>query len=304
MILRGEALYLTDMFIILRAALNAGVDVLLTGDKEMTKYPIQKNKSEKQFQIGELSRITGVKAGTIRFYESCGFLEPAERLPNRYRVFNIRHIYQVHICRLVFGGFVNKRLRKISLGILEAAGHWDLEAYEQAAKHYLQAVEEDIAGTERAIAAVMERLQEPQSTRLDSGCPISACLKEQAVYSKKQAAQLVGVTPEAVRNWERNGLLGQTQSYRRRFYPPEMLERMYVIRLLLDNGYSMMAIQSFFAQFDAGDGQRAAGVLVHPGKDDNLIYRADRYLETLQNEEKKARQLCELLEEMQSWPAL
>lgn len=253
-----------------------------------------------QFQIGELSRITKVKAGTIRFYESCGFLEPAERLPNGYRVFNVRHIYQVRICRLVFGGFVNKRLRKISLGILEAAGNWDLEAYDQAARRYLQAVEEDIAGTERAIAAVMEKLQEPQSPRLDSACPISASPEEKTVYSKKQAAQLVGVTAEAVRNWERNGLLGQTQSYRRRFYPPEMLERMYVIRLLLDNGYSMMAIQSFFARFDAGDGQRAAGVLVNPGENENLIHRADRYLETLQNEEKKARQLCELLEEMQS----
>lgn len=27
------------------------------------------------YKIGEISHITGVKAGTIRFYESCGFLE-------------------------------------------------------------------------------------------------------------------------------------------------------------------------------------------------------------------------------------
>ena len=90
----------------------------------MIKYPFPRDNLERQFQIGELSRITKVKAGTIRFYESCGFLEPAD--------------------------------------------NWDLEAYDQAAKRYLQ------------------------------------------------AAQLIGVTPEAVRNWESNGLLGRTQSDRRR----------------------------------------------------------------------------------------
>lgn len=270
--------------------------------EEVAEYFIWKDHPERQFQIGELSRITGVKAGTIRFYESCGFVEPAKRLPNGYRVFSVRHIYQVRICRLVFGGFVNKRLRKISLRILEAAKNWDLEAYDYAAKSYLKAVEEDIAGTRRAIAVVMERLQEEGGMRLDSACPFPVSPDEETGCSKKQAAQLVGVTPEAVRNWERNGLLGQTQRYRRRIYTPEMLERMYVIRLLLDNGYSMMAIRLFFAELDAGNGQRAADVLVRPEDNENLIYRADRYLETLLNEEKKAEKLCKLLDEMETLP--
>lgn len=29
--------------------------------------------TNKQYFIGELSALTGVKAGTIRFYETCGF---------------------------------------------------------------------------------------------------------------------------------------------------------------------------------------------------------------------------------------
>ncbi len=268
----------------------------------MAENLMGKDTPGRQFQIGELSRITGVKAGTIRFYESSGFLEPAKCLPNGYRIFGIRHIYQVRICRLVFGGFVNKRLRKISLRILEAAGNWDLEVYDDATNSYLRAVEEDIAGTRRAIAAVMEKLQEAGSFRSDSTCPLPVSPDRETGYPKKQAAQLVGVTPEAVRNWERNGLLGQTQSYRRRIYSPEMLERMYVIRLLLDNGYSMMAIQTFFAEFDAGNGQRAVDVLVNPGQTESLIYRADRYLETLLNEEKKAEKLCKLLDEMRTLP--
>lgn len=27
------------------------------------------------YRVGEVSALTGVKAGTIRFYEKCGFLE-------------------------------------------------------------------------------------------------------------------------------------------------------------------------------------------------------------------------------------
>ena len=76
---------------------------------------------EEGLKIGSLSQLTGVKAGTIRFYEKCGFLEPAKRLPNGYRVFCKRHIYQIRVCRLAFGGFVNKRLRKMSRDVLRAS---------------------------------------------------------------------------------------------------------------------------------------------------------------------------------------
>ena len=260
-------------------------------------------------RIGELSGLTGVKEGTIRFYERCGFLEPARRLPNGYRAFCARHIYQLRVCRLVFGGVGNKRLRKISMGIIRAARDWDFEAYRRETGRYLQAVEEDIAGTKKAIDAVLKRLRGGGDAGMAKADGIGACTAEQKllqcadaaehVCSKKQAAALVGVTPEAVRNWERNGLLGQTEPYRKRFYSQWALDRMYVIRLLLDNGYSMMAVRSFFAEFDTGDGKRAAGLLMAPGESEALIYRADRYMETLLHTREKAEKLCGLLEEMQ-----
>ena len=57
------------------------------------------------FRIGELSTLTNVKTGTIRFYEKCGFLSPVKRLSNGYRMFEKKHIYQVRICSLVFKVF-------------------------------------------------------------------------------------------------------------------------------------------------------------------------------------------------------
>lgn len=239
---------------------------------------------KEELKIGNLSQLTGVKAGTIRFYEKCGFLEPAKRLPNGYRVFCRRHIYQIRVCRLVFGGFVNKRLRKISMGILQASRDWNPEAYRQAADRYLRAVEEDIRRTKLAVDIVMDKLQETR--------------KEHLVYTKKQAAGLVGVTSETIRNWERNGLVRQRAKYEKRLYSQPELNRMYVIRLLLDNGYSMMAVRSFFGEYDGGGREPAMLQLMGPGENEDLIYRADRYMETLLKTQEKAGQLCAMAEEM------
>ena len=257
--------------------------------KEESRYALEKEdklfSGEVELKIGSLSKLTGVKAGTIRFYEKCGFLEPAKRLPNGYRVFCKRHIYQIRVCRLVFGGFVNKRLRKISREVLQASRDWNLEAYRQAADRYLQAVDEDIRRTKIAVEIVMDKLQEMREERF--------------VYTKKQAAGLVGVTSETIRNWERNGLFRQRAQYEKRLYSQQELNRMYVIRLLLDNGYSMMAVRSFFKEYDGGGRELAMLQLMEPGENENLIYRADRYMETLFETQEKVRQLCSMAEEME-----
>ena len=248
--------------------------------KEAKLFP-----GEEELKIGRLSQLTGVKAGTIRFYEKCGFLEPAKRMPNGYRVFCKRHIYQIRVCRLVFGGFVNKRLRMISRDVLQASRNWNLEAYRQAADRYLQAVDEDIRRTKLAVDIVMDKLQEAREDGL--------------VYTKKQAAELAGVTSETIRNWERNGLFRQRTQYEKRLYSQQELNRMYVIRLLLDNGYSMMAVRGFFGEYDGGDRELAMLQLMEPGENENLIYRADRYMETLLETREKAKQLSAMAEEME-----
>ena len=216
-----------------------------------------------------------MKAGTIRFYEKMGFLEKAERRDNGYRLFNEHHIWQVKVCRLVFGGYVNRSLRRVSLELIKAASRWDLEEYRKAAEGYEKAVEEQIDRTVKAIALCMERMEVTEN---------SSC----RTYSRKEAAEMVAATSEAVRNWERNGLLPHGLPYQRRHYDQETLNRMYVIRLLLDTGYSMMAIRSFFTQYDCDCKSMAEVVLLSPGQSDDLIYRADRYLETLYHTKEKA----------------
>lgn len=244
------------------------------------------NKNDSSYRIGELSRLTGVKAGTIRFYEKCGFVGPVERTSNNYRLYRRRHIYQIRVCRLVFGGFVNRRLRRESRKVLDACARWDMEAYGEAAVNYQRAVEEDIDSTRKAVSICVDQMG--QEAEKDSH------------YSKKQAAAMVGVTQESIRNWERNGLLGQYRPYQKRIYNQALLNRMYVIRLLLDTGYSMMAIKGFMQEWDVGQPKDAVRLLLSPQESEELRYRSDRYLEALLHLREKARQLCELKTEMEN----
>lgn len=239
--------------------------------------PEKKEETGSVYRISELSRITGVKAGTIRFYEKCGYVGPVGRSANNYRFYDRRHVFQVRVCRLVFGGFVNRRLRRESLKVLDAAARWDMEAYAEETANYQRAVEEDIDRTEKAIAICMERMGEKAG--------------EDCRYTKKQAAALVGVTPESIRNWERNGLLGQFEPYQKRFYGQALINRMYVIRLLLDTGYSMMAIRSFMQEYTSGRRGEAKMLLLDPRQSEELRYLSDRYLEALLQLQKKALQL-------------
>lgn len=226
------------------------------------------------YKVGELAKATGVKEGTIRFYEKCGFLENVERLPNGYRVYTQHHFYQVEICRLVFGGFVNRRLRKSSMQLIRAASRWDLCAYEKAAAAYRTAIQEEIERTKKVIEIALDEtslrdIPQPQ-------------------YTKKQAAAMVGTTEESIRNWERNGLLPKAQAYQKRYYSQAVVNRMYVIRLLLDTGYSVMTIFRFFQKMDSGTYADAEKILIRPEEDGDLLSCADYYLQALLDLQQKA----------------
>jgi len=236
------------------------------------------------YLVGELSKRPDVKEGTIRFYEKCGFLKRVERLPNHYRVYTDHHLYQVRICRLVFGGFVNRRLRKASMKLIMAAKDWDLGAYETAALEYQRAIQEDIERTGKVIELAVG------AKKLST--------ESEEKYTKKQAAEMVGVTEESVRNWERNGLIPKALPYQKRYYSQEILNRMYVIRLLLDTGYSIMTIYQFLQKMDSGDHTDAKKLLVKPEEGEDLQSKADYYLQALLELQQKAETLYALHEEM------
>lgn len=71
-----------------------------------------------------------------------------------------------------------------------------------------------------------------------------------------------------------------------------------MIRLLLDTGYSCMAILKFLTAYDDGLDQKAAGFLLGTVENAELYSRADQYLKSLSRARTQADTLCHLFVEM------
>jgi len=111
------------------------------------------------------------------------------------------------------------------------------------------------------------------------------------------AAAHLGTTKETIRNWERNGLLDKNFSaYQKRIYEAKDIERMKIIYMLLQTGYSIMAIRKYFLALTQNN-QDALQVLIDPVKDEDLFSIQDRWLQTLKAARTDSLEMLELVSE-------
>ena len=83
-------------------------------DREAQALHLQLRFKVNPMRIGEFGKRAGVSTSTIRFYEACGLLPPADRLANGYRD------YGDHALRVVC--FIH-RARSLGLTLREIATH-------------------------------------------------------------------------------------------------------------------------------------------------------------------------------------
>ena len=106
-------------------------------------------------------------------------------------------------------------------------------------------------------------------------------------------------TGVATRNAERNGLITVTRnSYNNyRLFGRKEIERLRIIRMLTKAGYSHMAILRMFIELDRGNTRDLKKTLDTPRPDEDIFSAADRWLTTLHEQEKMARQVIQLIED-------
>jgi DNA-binding transcriptional MerR regulator len=114
-----------------------------------------------------------------------------------------------------------------------------------------------------------------------------------------EVSKLLGVSIDVIRNAERNGLLTVPRnSYNNyRLFGKREIERLRIIRMLSKAGYSHMAILRMFIELDAGNTRDLKKALDTPRPDEDIFTAADRWLTTLHEQEKLARQVIRLIEE-------
>lgn len=157
--------------------------------------------------------------------------------------------------------------------MVDALRQWDLGKARENAEAHQRLVEKEYAAALETAALLKlwtEKNKLPATGR---------------VYRHKEAASLLGVTIEVLRNWERNGLVSipRTGANKARVYGDEDIARLHVIYMLRQNNYSIAAIQRSLSIFDSGNSAGAVLALNQPAMDDEIEYISvgDHWLEVL-----------------------
>jgi DNA-binding transcriptional MerR regulator len=239
------------------------------------------------FKTSDLARAAGVHENTVRRYVDWGLLPPVDRAPNGYRRFTKRHLECLLLDRLVMeGGYPGKSIHRSGAEIIQTAVRDDWGgALEQAYQH-LATVKSEQAQADAAVELLERWVKGRQADITGKNLRIG------------ETAKLLGVSNDVLRNWERNGLLDvpRQESNTYRLYGQQEISRLRVIRMLVNAGYSLMAILRMLLQLERGETRDLRQVLDTPQPDEDVYMASDRWLSTLKYEEERARKIIDYIE--------
>jgi DNA-binding transcriptional MerR regulator len=246
-------------------------------------------KNKQSFRTSDIARAAGVHPNTVRMYEQWGFLPPVARSANNYREYTLYHLEQMRLARLAMhGGWPGGRIRKSALALVRASAARDLREAVRIAQQHILLVKEERARAEIAADYLEKWVRGKITDRRGPPLPILA------------AAKAVDSTPDAIRGWERNGLLRVPRDPKNgyRAYGPREIGRLRVIRMLMRAGYSTMAVLRAMRALDSGAVKKLRRVLDTPRPEEDVLWAADHWLSTLAEQEDRARKILKQLRRM------
>ena len=228
------------------------------------------------YRTVDLARMFGVHVNTVRLYERYGLIPKAERTQSGYRIFTELHVEQFKLARAALRVEVLQNgLRKQAVTIIKASASGDFETALKLTQHYRDQVEQEIKHAEEAVGIC---------TRLLAGSkdPCTGNNGEQTVYTRKEAAGILGVTIDTLRNWELNGLFTVKRSQNGyRIYSQEDLQRLKIIRSLRCANYSLSAILRMLRALSDDPAVNIREAIDTPSENDDIITACDRLLTSL-----------------------
>lgn len=240
-------------------------------------------------RTSDIAKSVGVHANTVRLYEQWGFLPPIPRSPSGYRLFTEAHLDQMRLARTALHDvWPGRNIRQSALELVRRAASGDLGGALEQSYHHLALVQAERAQAEAA-AELLERWAQ--------GIAADATAEPLRIG---EAARLLDVTTDLLRNWERNGLIKVPRDPHSgyRLYGAGEIGRLRVIRMLRRAGYSMMAILRMLLHLDQGKGGDLRQVLDTPRPDEDVYTAADQWLSALAEQEQRAAKMIAQLEEM------
>ena len=119
-------------------------------------------------------------------------------------------------------------------------------------------------------------------------------------FTRKEAADFLGVTIDTLRNWELNGLFTiKRRENGYRVYSEKDIQRLKIIRSLRCANYSLAAILRMLRAINDDPAANIRTVIDTPNEDDDIIKACDKLLTSLAEARKNAVYVAGQIEKMQ-----
>ena len=241
------------------------------------------------YKTSEVAKMIGIHPNTVRFYEEWGLIPQAKRKTNGYRVFTDFHIEQLRLARIAFQiEILQNGLRKKIVETVKVSANGDFDKALALANEYLVQIYQEQKNAEEAIGIVKQLL---------SGKPT----RDERYLKRKEVSETLNITMDTLRNWELNGLLSvKRKKNGYRVYTDHDIRRLKIIRSLRCANYSLEAILRMLNELSMNPQVNLKKVLNTPKDDTDIISACDKLIVSLQEAERNAEKIIEILHNMKS----
>ncbi len=240
------------------------------------------------YKTAQIAHRIGIHPNTVRLYEELGLIPKPQREANGYRVFIDFHIEQFKFARTALKVEVLQNgLRKQAINIIKTSAAKDFDRAIFLTEFYLQQIKREQKNAEEAIA-ITERLLSGKNQETGN-----------ILFTRKETADHLQITMDALRNWEMNGLLTVKRKQNGyRVYTDEDIRRLKIIRSLRCANYSLAAILRMLNALSNDPEADIREIIDTPKENDDIISVCDKLLTSLQYAEKNARIMLLHLDKM------
>ncbi len=162
----------------------------------------------------------------------------------------------------------------------------------QRAERYIQIIEREIKIARRT-AFVLNQWAK-------AGHPLEGSSSNNYL-SRKEVADHFAITVETVRNWERNRLIVPVKKGEKgeQLYSGTDLEKISIIYMLIQAGFSIAAIQRSLTMYEKGNTDKLITALNNPNFEE-LVSVGDRWIHELKRLDEAAQKIPFIFDELES----
>ncbi len=261
----------------------------------------------KYLRTSDIAKAVGVHPNTIRLYEEWGLLDKIPRSSAGYRLFTQEHLDQVKLVRLVLKCTIfGREIKRMAYDTIKASANGkykdaldtaislknmievECRQAEDAERYLEQWAANSLPGENKIPDGVVGELSdvgESNVAKAPENAGISCRAAVCGALGMVEAAKLLNITTDTLRNWERNDLIriprNTVNGYR--MYGQDEINRLRVIRVLRRSNYSNMAIMRAMLKLESGSSEGLREALDSPELDEERGYLCftDNLLSTL-----------------------